>query len=63
MEQTRRSRDHHDSVFRGRKQDAADETRSVGAKAAEPPRRVNWLSISRTKCLRTSRDCLDCWGL
>ena len=64
MEQTRRGRgDDAADVARGRSQEAAGHTASTSAKAGEPPRRVNWLSISRTKSLRTNRDCLDCWGL
>ena len=38
-------------------------TRKAGALVAERRKRVNWLSISPSKFLRTNRQCLDCWAL
>ena len=64
MEQTRRGGGHDATeVGRGQKQQAANDTKKANASLGEPRRRVNWLSISRTKWLRTSRECLDCWAL
>jgi hypothetical protein len=64
MEQTRRG-DGHDAHEneRGHGPRAANDTKKTSATMGEPRRRVNWLSISRTKWLRTSRECLDCWAL
>ena len=42
---------------------AALATKKAGLAAGEPRKRVNWLSVSPTKSLRTSRQCLDCWAL
>jgi len=42
---------------------AANSLGNAEARTSERRRRVNWLSISPTKRLRTSRECLDCWAL
>jgi hypothetical protein len=41
----------------------AQKTKKAGALVAERRKRVNWLSISPSKLLRTNRQCLDCWAL
>ena len=47
----------------GAEHQAAQATRKPALATEERRRRVNWLSVSATKSLRTNRACLDCWAL
>ena len=62
MTQTRREGSHEASGVADGQRDA-NRTHERRASKREWRTRPDWLSISRTKWLRTSRECLDCWAL
>ena len=63
MTQTRRDGSPEENGVAVGQRHAADHTRERRASKREWRMRPDWLSISRTKWLRTSRECLDCWAL
>ena len=63
MTQTRRDGSHEANGVADGQRHAAEPTRERRASKREWRMRPDWLSISRTKWLRTNRECLDCWGL
>jgi hypothetical protein len=63
MTQTRRDGSQETSGAAESQRLAASDARKRRATNGEWRTRPDWLSISRTKWLRTSRECLDCWAL
>jgi len=63
MTQTRRDGSHETNGAAESQRLAANDAPKRRATNGEWRMRPDWLSISRTKWLRTSRECLDCWAL
>jgi hypothetical protein len=63
MTQTRRDGSHEANGVADGQRDGPNRIHERRAAKREWRVRPDWLSISRTKWLRTSRECLDCWAL
>jgi hypothetical protein len=63
MVQTRRNGSHEATEAADGRRFGASDARKRATSNSEWRPRPDWLSISRTKWLRTSRECLDCWAL